>query len=191
MQIQPVGDRLGVGAGNEVAVDGGGDQHALALGTGTLEDHPVHQAALALVQQIVFAPVGGHLPIHRFQQFMDAVGVHPRGVDDAPGGKAALGSGKAEPALRQSLDGGDRAAAVQFHTVLDGGLDHGQGKAPGIDDAGGGGVQSAADFGGEGRFHGTGFLPGQQPQLRHAVGHAPAVQRFQRGPVLGGEAHHQ
>src|SRR5699024_1777921 len=91
----------------------------------------------------------------------------------------------------QSLDGGDQAAAVQFHTVLDGGLDHGQGKAPGIDDAGGGGVQSAADFGGEGGLHGAGFLPGQQPQFRHAVGHAPAVQRFQRGPALGGEANHQ
>ena len=45
-------------AHDQVAVDGGSHQNALAVFVGALEDDVVHTAALGFIQQVVFAPGG-------------------------------------------------------------------------------------------------------------------------------------
>ena len=181
---------VGVRADDQVAVDGGGHQNALAVFVGALEDDVVHTAALGFIQQVVFAPGGldgkfvgcGHI-VHGLRR--DACR-----IDDIVRFHNSGGGGQ-RPAAGGLFDAGHRAAAVQLHAVAHSHFCHCQRKLPRADDGGAGRIQRANDSGGQIRFHGKRFLCGKQPDARHAVGDAVLIQFLQVGQLFRAEGQHQ
>ena len=171
-------------------MDGGGHQHALALRAGALEDDPAHPVVLGFVQQVVFAPAGQGLPVIGLQHLVHPVGVHAGGVQHEAGGHIA--GGRVQHKARAGVfNAGDRAVPPQLHAAAHRGLGHGDGKAPGVDDAGAGREKRAAHFLRKPRLHRPGLLAGEQPQPGHAVFAAPVVKGAQGGQLLGAEGHHK
>ncbi len=76
---------LGVGADNEVAVNRGSHQNALAVLIGALENDLVHKAALGLVQEEIFPAVGEGGEAVAAYHGVDLVGVYAGCVDDILG----------------------------------------------------------------------------------------------------------
>ena len=195
---QPVGGgghvvplhRGGVGPYDQVAVDGGGHQDALAVGAGALEDHVAHPVSLALVQQEVLAPGGvdgkgggrGHL--------MDGLGPDAGGVDHVPAVEVAL-VGVDQPALFRGLQPGNGGVQVELCAVDYGSLRQGQTVLPGGADGGGGSVEGRGHPVGQVGVHGSGLVPGEQLELRHAVGLSPLEQGVEGSVILRREGQDQ
>lgn len=76
---------LGVGADNEVAVNRGSHQNALAVLIGALENDLIHKAALGLVQEEIFPAVGEGGEAVAAYHGVDLVGVYAGCVDDILG----------------------------------------------------------------------------------------------------------
>ena len=178
-------------AHDQVAVDGGGDQHALAQLVGALEDDVVHTGALALVQQVVLATGGSDVEAGGLHHAVDFLGPDTGGIDDVAGFHSALGGGQAVAAVGHGLSVFHAAAAAQLHAVAHSHFGHGQGVLPGADDGGAGGPQGTADILGEVGLHGQRFFLGQNFHIGHAVGRAVLVQVLQVGQLALGQSQHE
>ena len=178
------------GAHQQVAVDRGRYQHALAHGAGQLENGPLHQAAVLLVQQAVFSPPGHDAGGVAADLVMEHVAPHTGGADNGPGLQRPLGRLQ-HIALPGAADGLHPGVEAELRAVMGGVLRQGDGHAEGADDGAGGGVQ---------RGHGLlrqGGLQLMEPaapedlQALHAVGPAPLQKLLQPGQARLLKAHHQ
>ena len=165
-------DRAGVGAHDQVAVDGGADQNALAVLVGALKDGAAHPATLGLVQQVIFAPAGPDGKFMGRGHVVDRIGTDSRRVDEIPGRKVPQ-VGVDEPEAAGLFDAGDLGFQVQFGPVPDGGFRQGQAVLPGGADGGGGGVEGGQHLFREVGLSAADFLPREDLQPRHPVGLAP------------------
>lgn len=180
----------GRGADEQIAVHGGGHQHALAVLARQLKDRVVYVFARCMVQQKVVAPprhnghgVGADLVV----QF---VGMHPCRVDDTARFQRTAVGPKA-PAAVYALDALYLGVKLELHTVFGGVFGKGVGQAEGADDAASGRPQRRHRFVGDVRLQGAQFLPPDDAQSLHAVGAAVFQQFFQRRAVLLAQADHQ
>ena len=185
-----VGQVGGGGAHQQVAVDGGRYQHALAHFAGQLEDGAGHQPARLLVQQAVVALAGDDGELLFTDKIVHHIGIHARRIHHAPGADGAL-VGVDAPVLAVAGDVLHLGVESEFHPVVGGVLRHGDGQPEGADDAAGGGVQRRHHLIGQIRFQRAGLVTGKNLQVGHAVGFAPLQQRLQTGAVRLVKAQHQ
>ena len=188
--VLPVGVVHSGGAHQQVPVDGGGYQHALAVFAGQLEDGAAHVAPGGLVQQAVLPFPGGDGELFFAHPVVHLVGVDPGGVYHRPGGKVALVCFY-QPALGDLFQPGDGGVEGELHPVFGGALRQAQGEGKGTYDAGGAGPQGTTHLVGEVGLQGLGLVPGEELQVGHAVFQAPLVQLLQLGHLLLPQAHHK
>ena len=166
--VRLVLDILGGRAGQEVAVDGRGDEDAFAHFGGRLEDGAAHQRALRLVKKLVFPPPRGDgkalVPGHP----RDLVGIDPGGVDDKPRLHRLL-SGTEDEILPHIPDLLDGKAGAQRGAVVHRVFDRADGQLIGADDAAGGSGKRALDLRGDIGLQRQNLLRGKQGESRHPV----------------------
>ena len=180
----------GGGAQQQVAVHRGAHQDALAHGGGQLEDGAVHDAAVLLVQQAVFAPAGHGVVLLVAQLVMQRVAVHPGAAHHHPGLHVAPGGVQGE-VVTGALDGLHGGVKLEPAAVFPGVFVEGDGHAEGAHDGAGGGVQRSVHLVAEGRLLLPQCVAPQDFQPLDVVLLAPLVQLPQPGHVRLVEAQHQ
>ena len=183
-------DRVGVGSNDQVAVNSGGHQYALAIGAWALEDHMLYPVSLAFVQQVILASGGVDHKGGGRRHLVDCLGRDSGGVDDIPAAEISL-VGVDQPAAFHKLQPGNGSPQMELCPVADGGLRQGQTILPRGADGGCGGVEGGGYLFREVGVHGAGLLPGEQAELRHAVGLAPAEQVLEGSLILGREGQYE
>ena len=170
----------GGGAHQQVAVDRGRYQHALAHGAGQLEHGPLHQAAVLPVQQAVFPPPGHDAGSIAAHLVMEHVAPHTGGADHGPGlhGPPVGFQGIARLSPADALHPGVEA---EGHAVVGGVLRQGDGHAEGTDDGAAGGVQGGNGLLRQGRLQRTKLLSPDDLQALHAVDLSPVQKLLQMG----------
>ena len=178
-------------AHQQVAVDGGGNQHALAVLAGQGKNGVLYVLARLLVQQAVIAPAGGDMNLFLADHVVELVGVHPCGIDHAAGLIGAV-VGLNLPAARDGVQAGDLGVKAELHAVGGGVLRHGDVHAEGAHNTGGGGVEDAHGLFGQVGLQLEDFLPVQnQLHVLDAILDAPLIQGLQVGQGILVDTHHQ
>ena len=181
----------GRGADQQVAVHGGGDQHALTVLARQLEDGVVHMPCRRVVQQEVIAAPGNDL--HRvggIHGVVQLVRMHTGGVHHQARLKAAL-VGLHAPAALNRGKAGDGGIKLELYAIFCGVLGKSIGQAKGADDAAGGCPQGSHRVIGNVRLHLDQLVTFDNAQALYAVGHAVFVQLYQIRAVLLAQTHHQ
>lgn len=187
VQILHIG---GGGAHQQVAVDRGADQHALAHFTGQLENGPAHMAPSGFVQQAVFALAGSDRDFFLKNLVVQFTGMDPGGIYHSAGPNLPR-AGLQKPAIRLAFDLQNLRVKTELHSVAGGAFRQAQGQLKGAYHAGGPGQQGPADPLRQVGLQGPCLLPGEQGEPRYAVGQPPVVQSPQLGQLRWVQADHQ
>ena len=187
----PVLDVDGRRADDDIAVDGGAYQNALAQFAGQLEHRMAHESAGLLVQQAVIAPAGGNMQLPLLgHHIVQHVRVHARGVDHIPGLEVAAVRMNG-PAAAASGEARYLCIEPEFHAVGISVLRQGNGHVKGADNTAGGGPQ-----GGHGvfadvwlQFVKTFTVYNFQPL--HTVLHTVFIEGLKSRHILLGHTDHQ
>ena len=157
-------------------MNGGGNQYALAVLIGALEDDRVYPISLALVQKVIFPSVGCQSEFVHAEKLAHRIRIGAGGVQYGLCAEFALGCRYGKGAVLLLTDGGSRCLQHQFHAVTYGNLRQRQRQLPGRDDAGRGGVQRAHHRIGQIGLHLANLFPREQTEAGNAVLHTPVVQ---------------
>ena len=126
---------LGGGTDEQIAVDRGRHQHALAQHPGQLENGGVHRFSRGLIQQQILAPPGGNVDFVFAHHIVQHPGIHPRGIDHRPGNQGLPFRNHQPGALFPGANLGNPGSQPELHAVLDGVLSQGHRHPEGTDDA--------------------------------------------------------
>ena len=178
------------GAHQQVAVDGGGHQHALAHGGGELEDGVLHQLTVPPVQQAVFAPAGNDGQLRLAQLVMERVAVYTGGGDDHPALQYALRRLQQEVIVLPA-DTLHLRVEAELAAVGGGVLRQRDGHAKGADNGAGRRIQRGHSLRRDPGLLTAQRLAAQHRQTFHAVALSAGFQFLQTGDVSLVKAQHQ
>ena len=181
---------LGVRADNQVAVYGGGDEHALAHLARALENNMIDQCALALIEKEIFALVRGDGEGVRSRHVVDFIAPDSGGVDDEAGVNLLAAGRNAEAAV-DWLDGSDFTVQLHPRSILHSRFRQRDRQLPRADDSGAGGVKGTGDLGAHIRFHLAHFLGGEHLHAGYAVLCAAIKQLADQRILIGVESKHK
>ena len=180
----------GGGAEEEVSVDSGGHQHALAHGTRQLEDGMAHQTAVLPVQQAVFAPAGGDPEGIAAQLVMEHVAPYAGGVDHGTTLHRAT-AGVHHKVIPLPADMLHLRIEAELRAVGGSVLRQSNGQAEGAENGAGRGIQGRHRLLGQGRLHPVQSLALHDLQPLHAVGKPPLIEGLQLLTVRRIQTQHQ
>ena len=183
--------RDGAGAHEEVAVDGGTHEDALARGRGHLEHRAREVRLEAVVIQVILAANWGYMELAGGELVMELIGVDARRVYHGAGADdLAVHEGDGE-ALPLTGEVGDARVKRDAHAVLDGVLERGEGNLIRVADGARRDAQRAGDLGRQGRLELTCLVSGDDREPLDAAG-AAALEKTREGDlVLVAKADHQ
>ena len=172
------------GAGQQIAVNRGGDQDTLAFLGRNLENGMGSTEAFRLVQQQVLTGSGDDGKGFVTGHGGDLVGISTGAVDQIFGLDALPvrgGNGKNAVLL---CNAGNRKIHLQIHAVVHGVTHGSDGQLVGADDTGSGNIQHQRHGRGQVGFLFPGFITGEQGHTGNAVFNTPVVKRPDGGLFL-------
>ena len=164
-------DVFGCGANNEIAVDGGRDEHALAHLGGKRKDHVVHVVACSGVKKHVLSAARDNLQLVLADHVVNLVRVDACSIHHAARKDAAAWGLKGKAALRPALDGRNRGIKDELDSVGCGILGKGNVQPKGINDAGRWRPERADGIRRNVGLHGTKRVSVNNLEVGHTIGH--------------------